>query len=545
MELRDYTRVVWRWWWLIVLGVAIAAGSTYLSVRGQLPQYQAKTRVVVGQALKQQQPTYTDLYAAQSLAQTYTEIAQGESIRNATQEALGLSWLPVYTVKQVPDTQLLEIQVIDTKPERAAAVANEVANQLREKSPANNSQSDQAERRDFIKQQLDELEVNIDAAKAEMIRLQEQLAGMFSAREIADTQNQIASLQQKLNVYQSNYGQLMLSMGQGAVNDVSVVDAATVPEYPMPSGKMRMVMLAAAVGLALALATAFLLEYLDDTIKTPTDVDRTMHLTTLAGISRIAGKSPEEKLITAKYPKSPISEAYRVLRTNLQFSSLDRPLRTLVVTSPNPVEGKSTTVANLGVVMAQAGKSVIVVDADLRRPVQHRIFGVDNSRGLTDALLSAEPALDGHLQPTGVENLRLMSTGPLPPNPSELLGSQRMAALIERLKEEADVILFDSPPALAVADASVLATQADGVVMVTDAGRTRRNLAKESVERFQKVGANVLGVVLNRLKTGGGGYYYYYYYHHDGKKQRRRRGLRRWLPWLGKRSEQKQREPGP
>jgi len=231
MELRDYMRVIWRWWWLIVLGVTIAAGSTYLSVRGQPPLYQAKTRVVVGQALQQQQPTYTDLYAAQTLAQTYTEIAQGESIRDATQRALKLSWLPDYTVKQVPDTQLLEIQVIDTDPLRAAAVANEVANQLREKSPANNPESDQAERNDFIQRQLDELEVNIDAAKAEMIRLQEQLAGMFSAREIADTQNQIAALQQKLNVYQSNYGQLMLSTGQGAVNDVSVVDSATVPPW--------------------------------------------------------------------------------------------------------------------------------------------------------------------------------------------------------------------------------------------------------------------------------------------------------------------------
>jgi protein-tyrosine kinase len=235
-------------------------------------------------------------------------------------------------------------------------------------------------------------------------------------------------------------------------------------------------------------------------------------------------------LITVKHPKSPISEAYRVLRTNLQFSSLDQPLRTLVVTSPNPVEGKSTTVANLGVVMAQAGKSVIVVDADLRRPVLHRIFQLNNDRGLTDVLLSAEPLLDGHLQATGVENLRLLNTGPLPPNPSELLGSQRMARLIEQLKAEADVVLFDSPPSLAVTDASVLATQTDGVLIVADAGRTRRNLARESVERFQQVGAKTLGVVLNRLKAGrGGSYYYYNYYYGDGKK-RRRRGLRRWLP---------------
>jgi succinoglycan biosynthesis transport protein ExoP len=529
MELDDYLKVIWRWLWLIVLGVAVATVSTYLAVRDQPPLYEAQARLMVGQVLQEQQPSQADVWMAQNLAKSYSEIASGRLIQEATQEALGLAWLPEYAVEQVPNTQLLEIQVSDTDPQRAAAVANEVANQLILQSPTNPS-PEQAQRREFVAGQLDGLEGDIQATKAEIDQLQEALGEMFSAREIADTQNQIAALQQKLNDLQANYGQLLLFMGQGAVNTLSLVEPAVVATEPIDSNQLRTVLLAAAVGLVLAIGTAFLLEYLDDTIKTPQDVDRTMHLTTLAGISRIRGDHYEEKLITVKHPKAPISEAYRVLRTNLQFSSLDQPLRTLVVTSPNPVEGKSTTVANLGVVMAQAGKSVIVVDADLRRPVLHRIFQLNNDRGLTDVLLSAEPLLDGHLQATGVENLRLLNTGPLPPNPSELLGSQRMARLIEQLKAEADVVLFDSPPSLAVTDASVLATQTDGVLIVADAGRTRRNLARESVERFQQVGAKTLGVVLNRLKAGrGGSYYYYNYYYGDGKK-RRRRGLRRWLP---------------
>ncbi len=176
--------------------------------------------------------------------------------------------------------------------------------------------------------------------------------------------------------------------------------------------------------------------------------------------------------------------------------------------------------------MAQAGKKVILVDADLRKPVLHRIFGLENERGLTDALLSDRPVLDGRLRPTGVDNLRLLNTGPLPPNPSELLGSQRMAALIERLKDEADVILFDSPPSLAVADASILATQTDGVLMVTDAGRTRGNLAKEAVGRLRQVGANLVGVTLNRLQTGRSSYYYYHYYGSDGRGTSHRPGLK-------------------
>jgi succinoglycan biosynthesis transport protein ExoP len=319
-------------------------------------------------------------------------------------------------------------------------------------------------------------------------------------------------------------------MGQGAANTLSVVEPAAVPTWPTASTKVRTVMLAAAVGLVLALGTVFLLEYLDDTIKTSEDVTRVMKLTTLAGISRIAGDKLSEKLITVRHPRSPISEAYRVLRTNLQFSSLDRPMQTLVVTSPNPVEGKSTTAANLAVVMAQAGKDVILVDADLRRPVQHRIFGLDNRRGLTGVLLDTDAVLDGNLQQTGVDNLRLLTTGPLPPNPSELLGSQRMARLVKQLQKEADIIIFDSPPTLVVADAAVLATQSDGVLLVADAGRTRRKLAKEAVDRFQQVGAHLLGVALNRAKARRSEYSYYNYYHYYSVGTKRRRGLARFLP---------------
>ncbi len=532
MEIGDYLKIVWRWLWLIVLGVGVAGASTYLAVRDQPPMYQAKATLVVGQMLQEQQPSQSDVWIAQSLAQTYTEIARRGTIHEAARQALGLDWLPDYQVSQVPNTQLLEIQVTDTDPLRAAAVANEVANQVIIHSPSNPNPED-AQRRAFVVKQLDDLERDIEATNDEIARQQEALGGMFSAREIADTQNQIAALQQKLNNLRANYGQLLAFMGQGAVNSLSVVEPAAAPTFPMPSGKMRTVMLAAAVGLVLALGTAFLLEYLDDTIKTPDDVERAMKLTTLAGISRIGGDKVSEKLITIKHPRSPISEAYRVLRTNLQFSSLDRPLQTLVVTSPNPVEGKSTTAANLAVVMAQAGKAVVLVDADLRRPVQHRVFGVDNNRGLTEVLLDGDPVLDGNLQETGVENLRLLTTGPLPPNPSELLGSQRMARLVEQLKQEADVIVFDSPPSLAVADASVLATQADGVLIVADAGHTRRKMAREAVERFRQVGANLLGVALNRLKSGRGGYsyYYYHYYYGEGKKQRRS-GLARLVPRL-------------
>ncbi len=534
MELTTYFRTVWKWLWLIVLSTGVAAFFSYMAVRNQPDTYQAKTTLIVGQVLNQAEPNSYDLYMAQNLAQTYTEIARRQTVQEATKAALDMEWLPGYSVSLVEGTQLLEIRVTDSDPLRAAAVADELATQLIEQTPT--SQSEQEQRGGFVEQQLNDLETDISSTKAEVARLQDELGKMFSAREIADTQTQIAALQQKLSNMQANYGQLLSFTAEGAVNTLTVIEKATVPAYPIGPNRMMTVLTAAAIGLALALAAAFLLDYMDDTVKTPADISRAMQLTTLAGISRIAGASPAEKLVTVNYPKSPISEAYRVLRTNLQFSSLDRPVKTIVVTSPNPVEGKSTTAANLGVVMAQAGKRVIVVDADLRRPVMHRMFGLENREGLTTALVTDTPTLDGHLQTTGIENLRVLSTGPLPPNPSELLGSRRMATLIDRLKEEADVVIFDSPPSLAVTDSSVLATQTDGVLLVTDAGRTRRGAAEQAAARLRQVDANLLGVVLNRLRSGGGGYYYYYYYHGEDKRRRHRRGPRKWLDRLFSRS---------
>jgi succinoglycan biosynthesis transport protein ExoP len=539
MELRQYAATLWKWSWLIVLSTAVAAVCSWLAAKDQPPIYQTSTTLMIGQAMQQADPNYADFYTSEQLAQTYSELVKREPILKATARALGFEqqWSDLkeqIAVSLIAGTQLMEIRVTDTNPQRAKLIADELAQQL---SNTVAQSQPQDSNRAFIQSQAATFPAKIEAAQQEIQKLEQDLAGAFSARQIQDIQSQINTLQNQVNTWQATFAQYQLLLGRGSANVLSVIEEAAVPTTPIGAGWKLQVLLAAAIGMVLAVAAAFLLEYLDDTIKTPADVDQAMHLTTLVGISRIPGEKLAEKLITTKHPKSPISEAYRVLRTNLQFSSLDEPVRTLLITSPNPVEGKSTTVANLGVVMAQTGKSVIVVDADLRRPVLHRIFGVENEQGLTDALLSAEPSLDGHLQPTGVDNLRLLTTGPLPPNPSELLGSQRMATLIERLKEQADVVLFDSPPSLAVTDASVLATQTDGVLIVADAGRTRRTLAKESVARFQQVGANLLGVVLNRLRVGRSGYYYYYYYYYygDGKKRRRRRGLARFLPRLRRR----------
>ena len=207
-----------------------------------------------------------------------------------------------------------------------------------------------------------------------------------------------------------------------------------------------------------------------------------------------------DALITISTPRSPISEAYRELRTNLDFASLDTAIRTIVVTSPGPDEGKSTTLANLAVTMAQAEKRVILMDCDLRRPCLHKLFGLSNDVGLTTLIVDEAALSDPPLQETGISGLRLLASGPLPPRPPDLLGSRRMEKVIAALMERGDVILLDAPPIIAVTDAAVLATKVDGVLLVVSAGNTGRENARQAVARLEKVKARIIGAVLNNVE---------------------------------------------
>jgi len=217
----------------------------------------------------------------------------------------------------------------------------------------------------------------------------------------------------------------------------------------------------------------------------------------------------QNALVTIADPRSLIAESFRTLRTNLQFASLDKPLRTILVTSPGAAEGKSTTLANLAVTMAQAEKRVILVDCDLRRPTLHKLFGLSNAAGLVTMMLEESAMQDPPLQETGIAGLWLLASGPLPPRPSDLLGSQRMGRIIEALLEKADALLFDAPPVLAVTDASILATKVDGVLLVINAGNTKRDEMRTAKAQLEKVSAHIIGAVLTNAETSRRQNYYY------------------------------------
>lgn len=524
MELKEYFTPLLRWWWLIVVATVVAAGSSFLAARQQPDIYRARSTLMIGRAIDNPNPSGAEFWLTQQLAQTYAEIAVRDPVRHAAMERLGLDWLPEYSVQAIQNTQLVEISVTDTSPERAQAVSNELSRQLILQSPTDPEQDEQS-RQLFVSSQLDNLEGNINATEEEILAKQSDLAAVFGARQISDLQTEIRALQTKLTSLQSNYANLLANTRRGAINTLAIIEPATLPSTPIGPGASTTIIVAAAIGFSLAAAAAYLLEFLDDSIETPDQISKAVNLPTLAGIARIHEDDDGTKLVALSQPRSPMSEAYRVLRTGIQFAAVDAPEQTrIMVTSAYPAEGKSLTVANLAVVMAQAGHNVLVIDADLRRPSQHELFQLSQNRGLTSLLLEfnvtgseeeAMSSLERVVQHSAVEGLHLLASGPIPPNPSELLGSAKMARSFVTLATHYDYIIVDSPPVLAVTDAVILSTRTDGVLLVVDAGRTRQGQLKQAVEHLLAGNANLLGVVLNRLTSRGDGYHTYYYYRHS------------------------------
>lgn len=231
-------------------------------------------------------------------------------------------------------------------------------------------------------------------------------------------------------------------------------------------------------------------------------------------------------LIAHEDAKSPVSEAYRTIRTNLQFSQIaGKEMKTILLTSATPNEGKSTTISNLGVVMAQAGHKVVLLDCDFRNPTQHKLFEKPN-KGLSNCIATGEDVM-GILQESGIPGLYLLTSGPVAPNPSELLASDAFMNILNRLKEEFDYILVDTPPIMPVTDAAVVASKVDGVILLVASGAIAPQVAKEAKTRMEQAGAHLLGVVLNKVDVGAGhygygsGYGYYYYYGNDGEKEKK------------------------
>jgi capsular exopolysaccharide synthesis family protein len=398
------------------------------------------------------------------------------------------------------------------------------------------------------------------ALRAELNRAREETISMGSAAVQYNSLNmEVDTLRQQLDQFLKRQSEVAVTARLQATREsnVRVVDRALVPGGPIAPSMRRDVGMALGLGLFLGIACIFLLEYLDRSLKTAEEAERVLGLPVLAvipdvlerpgryggyyyaygrrrrrgrGKSKDKDRRPEElkeiELLPQTKPRHSISEAYRSLRTALLLSSA-KQLRVIALTSAQSGEGKTATAANLAVVMAQLGRQVLLIDADLRKPRLHRVFNLSNREGLVHCLTGGEP-LEQVIQTTGVNGLFLLPSGTIPPNPSELLASDRMRELLEVAQRRFDLVIVDTPPLLAVTDASVLGAVVDGVVFCLYAGRVQRAEALASTDRLRISGARVLGTVLNRYVAGKGGddkhYYYYYQYHAYGESDERPSG---------------------
>ncbi len=525
MELTQYFSRLLRWWWLIALSTVIAAGASFYVSLQQPRIYQTSTTVMVGQVIQKANPTGSDFALPQLLAESYAQMANLQPILQATIDSLelGISWQGLkgrVVAIPVPRTQLLAITVKDTSPERAVAIADEIAYQLILQSPSSPENEQRLERGQFVQDQLNDLETKIETAKARVVELETELESALSARKIQSLQTEISSLESLINNWRQTYTNLLnFLQGGNSPNYLTVIEPAQLPYLPVSPNMGLNVLLAAAVGFTLAAGAALLLEYLDDAIKSADDLDKSLGITHLGSIISIKGDDYQDKLITTQGQFSPMAETYRLVRTNLQFAAVDRAVKSIMVSSSQPEEGKSLTAANLGIIMAQANLKTIIVDTDLRRPMMHKFFKVSNTSGLTDLLRTDELNVERFLKQTSTDNLQVITSSSLPPNPSEMLGSQRMSELLDKLNEIADVIILDTPPLLAVTDGVVLSRKTDGVLLVIHTKRTRRGAVKEAIDRLNHAGANILGALLNQVTGKHTGKYYHAQYYSYSQSQ--------------------------
>ena len=521
IDIVQYLAMLWHWLWVIILAALIAGVSAFFISREMTPVYNATTSVLVNEAPSSQSVDYTTMLLNQQITTTYAQMLTKRPVLDLVIQQLKLplddvTLAKMITVTPVTSTQLINITVASTDPTLAANIANTLVTVFSQQ--INDLQASRfATSKDNLQARMTDLQTEINTLDA-------QAKAATDPLQVSQLEAKVTDDRQMYTGILTSYEQVQLTQDQ-TTSTISQIEPAVTPTIPVSPKVLQNTLLAAVVGMLLAIGIVFAIEMLDDTVKTPDEITHQLGLPVLAAIMHF--NNTGDKPVTELTPRSPTSESFRTLRTNVQYAAVDRPLRTIMVTSAGPEEGKTTIVTNLAIVMAQSGKRVTIIDGDLRRPSIHRRTGVNNQVGLSFLFMQPKMILNGALQKSRIPGVSVITSGNIPPNPSELLGSQKMDQILEKVKEESDIILIDTPPALVVTDASVLAPQVDGVLIVVRPGVTKLAAAKQTVEQLHRVGANIFGVVLNNLDLNRSKYGHYYarkyrYYsaYHYGKKNK-------------------------
>jgi non-specific protein-tyrosine kinase len=525
-DIRELLGVLRKRKWSILLITILTVGSALFFSFRQTPLYDSTAQVLVTPTNVNQLVQGVVPAAGLVSMDTEREIAASSAVAQLAAERLGTidagdaqaataidaGDVQAATTINVPtNTQLLEITFSSPDPAAAQVGARAVSEsylEFRGQSALDNAARVQSDVQDQLTK-LDDHVAGLQTDLAELPAGSPEAPGISA--QISQGNSDIAFLRSKL-----------VDLRTQSVDPGQIVAEAELPTSPSSPNHLRNGALALIVGLALAFGLAFLRERLDDRLAGREDFEMRLGAPTLAVVPKIAGwrRRDRTQLAALAAPKGSASESYRTVRTNLQFIARDNSFKVLAVTSPSQGEGKTTTVANLAVTLTQTGKRVVALSCDLRKPRLHDFFALRNDVGLSSLLSGQASVRDAAQRPAGVANLRVISSGPIPPNPAELLGSEEMESLLFNLRRLTDFIVIDTPPVLAVSDALVLAPNCDGFVVLADAGTTSASALTHAREQLEQVGANIVGGILNNFDPANARYYPAYYRYYYAYQQR-------------------------
>ncbi len=491
MSIRDYVEILLRRKWIIIITFALVITITIVATLLTEPMYRASTmmRVLSVSGGSSGDWIAYDTKQVERLMNTYAEFATSRPVLQELSEKLELENWPQIAVEILTNTELMQI----TAEARDPVVARDTANALAEVMIAQSRElyaGGGKTAQEILVEQLEQVKGELDGAWTEYESL------IAQSPEAAD---QIAAASRAIELKEDTYATLLDQYERNRVreavlaNTLSIIEPAIAPRNPAKPRKELNIALGLVLGLGGGVALAFLMESLDTTLYSVEQIKRSTSLPILAKVPA-AGRQAQNSLFNGS---SPQGEAFRRLRTNLFTIDHESPLRALLITSAGPKEGKSTTVSNLAFAVAQSGRQVVAVDAHLRLPTLHKIFGLSNRIGLS-SVLEDKASLEESMQETEIAGVHVLTSGPLPPNPAELLSSPQMSVLIERLTSQYDMLLLDTPSILAVTDAAALARSADGVLLVVERAQARQESVRGATQQLADVKANPIGVVVNR-----------------------------------------------
>jgi capsular exopolysaccharide synthesis family protein len=496
-----YARFLRRWWWLITIAVIVALAATHYAVGQQTPLYRAQTTVQVGRTIQDKNPEQGEFAIMDRLVPAYAELAKRDPVLIATAQTLDLALTPEQMrmrllVTRVPSAPLIDIVVVDSDPQRAAAIANEIARQVVLQSPAPSQQDQSAQ--SFIQQQLTDLQRKISDGQAETVAIQNHIVTLTSAADIEEAKRKLSALEAQVESWQASYARLVAAAEPSKTNLVSILSPAMVPDRPIPERNTLYYALALVIGAGMSILLALGLNLLNSTVATPADVEGSVGNVPLLTIPRYIVPLHDGPIV-ATAPFSPAAAAYRLLRNILAARGAATAGVAVAVTSSRVAEGKTTTASNLAVALANAGRQVILVDANLHNPEIDSHFAAAMEPGFSDLVLGHASVAEV-LQGTAHANLSVVSAGRIPEGYTDLLSMGSIVTVIRALEQCGEIVIFDTPAIAEEQDTLTLTRHVAGVLVVAEAGRVQQDQLRKTLDLLRESQITVLAIALNKVR---------------------------------------------